>query len=183
MLNWSRQRRRKRNNQLLSLLKLNKDRKKRIILLLLQKLLPREISVQRPRRFSRNQGWFEALNAYSNKRFKEALRVSRDTFSYILRNIRHGLERKTLVEEPISPEERLAIALYRYGRGDYCYTIEKMTGRGNSTVWEICNEVAHLIVDMLIVDKHVKFPSDEDITKRAVNLMERCGYAGVRSAQ
>ena len=58
-----------------------------------------------------------------------------------------------------------------------------MTGRRSSTVREICNEVAHLIVDMLIVDKHVKFPSDEDITKRAVNLMERCGYARVRSAQ
>ena len=172
MLARSRLRRRKRNNALMVLLQMEERRRKRIISLLLQMLMPRELTVKRPRRVDRNGGWFEALYNYSNKRFKEALRVSRETFNYVLVNIRHGLERKTLVEAPISPEERLAIALYRYGRGDYCFTLEQMTGRAKSTIREICNEVADLIVANLW-DHHVKFPSTVEETKQAVNLMEK----------
>ena len=106
MLNRSRQRRQKRNYVLMMLLQMEEQRKKRIMSLLLQMLMPRELAVKHPRRVGRNQGWFEAVATYSNKRFKETLRVSRETFSYILLHIRHGLERKTICEEPISPEER-----------------------------------------------------------------------------
>lgn len=164
-------RRRRRNNIMMALLQMEEQRKKRIMSCLLQMLMPRELTIQRPRRVVRNGGWFMTLSAYSNKRFKQALRVSRDTFSYILRSIRYGLERQTVTEDPISPEERLAIALYRYGRGDYCFTLEQMTGRATSTIREICNEVAQLIIDNLW-EKHVKFPSTVEETKQAVNLME-----------
>jgi hypothetical protein len=44
---------------------------------------------------------------------KKTFRVSRATFIYLLSKIRHKLERQHITEEPISPEQRLGICLYR----------------------------------------------------------------------
>ena len=66
------------------------------------------------RRFQRNVGWFTNLwSTYSEKRSKETFRISRSTFLFILGRIRHLIEKDTITEEPISPECRLAICLYR----------------------------------------------------------------------
>ena len=66
-------------------------------------------------------------------RFKKTLRVSQATFHFILSRVGQVLQRQTVTEEPISPEERLGICLYRLGRGDYYYTIAEMVGRGVAT--------------------------------------------------
>ena len=90
------------------------------------------------RQLPRNTGWWNLIwNTYSNARFKKTLRVSRETFAFILSRIRHVLERKSVVEEPILPELRLAVCLYRLGRGSYYHTIAEMTGFGVSTVCTI----------------------------------------------
>ena len=75
--------------------------------------------------------------------------MSRATFSFILDRIKHVLERKTLVEVPIPPELRLAICLYRLGRGSYYHTIAEMSGIGLSTVSTITKEVSQAIIDLL----------------------------------
>ncbi|KAJ7385149.1 hypothetical protein OS493_017524 [Desmophyllum pertusum] len=62
------------------------------------------------------------------------------------------LERQTINEQPISPECRLAICLYRLSRGDYFYTISEMVGLGVSTVSTIVNEVSEAIVDNMWQD-------------------------------
>ena len=81
------------------------------------------------RRLVRNTGWWENVwNNYSEAQFKKTLRISRATFRYILDCIEPILARQTLTEDPISPDERLAICLYRLGRGDYYYTIAEMVG-------------------------------------------------------
>ena len=108
------------------------------------------------RRFRRNSGWWdEVWNNYSDKRFKQTLRVSRATFHFILSHIGHHLQKQTLTEEPISPEERLGICLYRLGRGDYFFTISEMTGRGLSTVSSIVKEVSELLVEQLQIHAHI----------------------------
>ena len=66
---------------------------------------------------------------------------------FILSYITHDLERQAISEEPVSPECRLAICLYRLGRGDYTYTIAEMVGLGQSTVTTITNEVNQAIVN------------------------------------
>ena len=89
----------------------------------------------------KNSGWWdEVWNNYSDKRFKQTSRISRATFCFILSRIEHHLQRQTLTEAPISPEERLGICLYRLGRGDYYFTISEMTGRGLSTVSSIAKK-------------------------------------------
>ncbi|CAH3159373.1 unnamed protein product, partial [Porites lobata] len=99
------------------------------------------------RRLPRNMGWFNLVwSTYSDERFKKTFRISRTTFQFILQRIRHVLDRDTVTEEPISPEFRLAIALYRLSRGDYYYTIAEMTGLGVSTVCTIVNEVTRAIL-------------------------------------
>ena len=72
--------------------------------------------------------------------------------------IRHRLEQKNINEEPITPEERLAICLYRLARGDYYHTIAQMSGLGVATVCNIVSEVSRAIVECLWttqVSKHL----------------------------
>ena len=59
----------------------------------------------------------------------------------ILHNITEELQKETVSEEPVSPECRLAICLYRLGRDDYIYTTAEMVDLGQSTVATIINEV------------------------------------------
>ena len=122
---------------------------------LLMLLSQRRVITQLPRRRScrrlvRNIGWWENVwNNYSEARFKKTFRISRATFRYILDRIEPILARQTLTEDPISPDERLAICLYQLGRGDYYYAIAEMVGRGVSTVSSIVEEVSQVLVNHL----------------------------------
>ena len=127
------------------------------------------------RRLARNQGWCNTVwQTYSAQRFKKTFRVSRTTFEYILNRIRPALERHSVTEEPITPELRLAICLYRLGRGSYYYTIAEMSGIGLSTAATITKEVCQAIVDILweeIVNKHMP-KTEEDYKTKMVDMEE-----------
>ena len=83
------------------------------------------------RRFQRNVGWFTNLwSTYSEKRFKETFRISRSTFLFILGRSRHLIEKDTITEEPISPECRLEICLYRLA----CTAHAR---QGGNSVWQM----------------------------------------------
>ena len=68
------------------------------------------------------------------KDFKQTVRVSRETFNFLLSKIEHDITKKETAETLISASKRLAVCLYKLARGDYYYTISKMTGIGESTV-------------------------------------------------
>ena len=105
----------------------------------LQDLLPK----RRTRRFQRfyrnNKNWWETVSQkrISQKRFKHTFRVPRTTFNFILSKIQHIIQKEYVTEEPILPEQRLAICLYQLGRGDYLYTIAEMVGLAELTVCQI----------------------------------------------
>ncbi len=110
---------------------------------------------------------------YDDKRFKQTFRISKKTFEFILMRIRHKLEKQTVCEEPVSPECRLAICLYRLGRGDYMYTISEMVGLGRSTVTTIVNEVTSAIVSCLWKEcVSVHMPKTENEFKEKLLDME-----------
>ena len=127
------------------------------------------------RRLTRNTGWWEnAWNNYSEARFKKTFRVSRSTFRYILNRIGPFLAREIVTEDPISPQLRLALCLYRLGRGDYLYTIAEMAGLGVSTVCSVVNEVCQLLVDHLwseCVSSHMPKTQD-DFKKKMLDMDE-----------
>ena len=51
-----------------------------------------------------------------------------------------------MTEDPISPEKRLGVYLYRLARGDYHYTIAEMAEIGVATVSTVVDEVCEAIV-------------------------------------
>ena len=51
-----------------------------------------------------------------------------------------------MIEEPFSPECRLAICRYRLGRGDYLSTIAEMTDLASPTICSIKIQVLEAIV-------------------------------------
>ena len=103
-------------------------------------LTTRELSVSQAeykrvcRRYERNTGWWENVKQRSDVRFKRALRVSRPTFNLLLSKLERLLAKDVTAEAPIPPDERLAIALFKFSRGDYNYTLSELTGHGRSTV-------------------------------------------------
>ena len=82
---------------------------------------------------------------------------------FLLGRIRNFIEKDTITEEPISPEGRLAICLYRLARGDYYFTIAEMARIGERTVGYIVNEVT-------TVKKHM--PKSEDEFRSKILDME-----------
>ena len=116
-------------------------------------------------RLTRNIGWWEnTWNNYSEARFKKTFRVSHSTFRYIFNCIGPFLARETVTEDPISPELRLALCLYRLGRRDYFYIVAEMAGLGVSTVCSIVNEVCQVLVDHLqseCVSSHMPKTQDD----------------------
>ena len=76
------------------------------------------------RRFNRSTDrWETVKNDYSDKRFKENFRVSKETFYFIFWKICSDTEKKETAETPISVEMHLGVCLYKLSRGDYNYTL------------------------------------------------------------
>ena len=85
------------------------------------------------RRHYRNVGWWNTVNTlYNEERFKQAFRISRNAFHYILQTVGPAILKEDAGVGSISPDERLVITLYNLGRGDYNYTIGEMTGCAES---------------------------------------------------
>ena len=107
-------------------------------------------SIRFCQRFCRNtRGWELVWTQYDDKKLKDTFCLSRNRFKYILSEIEVNIEKQHTAEEPISPDMRLAICLYKLSRGDYNYTISEMTGVGESIVICIVNEVSQAIVENL----------------------------------
>ena len=169
-----RQRRRQLRRNMVTLVLMRKRFIVRLCLLtcLLLQSSEDEISARRPRscrRSHKNTGWWELVWAsYDEGRFKKTFRVSRNTFNLILKSLRPDIEKDFVTEQHVSAECRLAICLYRLGRGDYLYTIAELFGLGVTTVHKIIEEVCEAIIRNLwkpSVQAH--FP----ITKQ--NIMEK----------
>ena len=112
------------------------------------------------------------------ERFKKTFAISRATFRYILDRIKPILK-------DISPDERLAICLYRLGRGDYYYRIAEMVGRRVSTVSSIVEEVSQVPVNHLWNDcVSVRMPDSTEAFKDKILDIEEfwqfpCCWAAV----
>ena len=122
------------------------------------------------RRFLRNQGWWETVkDTYDDSRFYETFRMTRATFYHILSKISDQIQKKFVTEEPIPPDFRLAITIFRLSRGDYLFTTGKMCGLQKSTVCMIVNESYSVIINTFwdeSVKKH--FPISEDEIRHVI---------------
>ena len=126
------------------------------------------------RKYKRNEGWWNTVNvSYNEERFKQTLRVSRQTFNFILEKICLAVSKQDTGTGSIPADERLAIALYKHGRGDYNYTIGEMTGYAESTISYITKEVCREIVEVLWENGVTAlFPKNEEEFRQALIDME-----------
>ena len=145
-----------------------------LICLLLQSLEDENVRRScRCRRSHRNVGWWELVWAtYDEGRFNKTFQVTRKTFNVILKSIRPDIEKDVVTELPVSPECRLAICLYRLGRGDYLYTIAELFGLGLATVHQIVKEVCEATIrNLWEVSMQVDFPTTEqDFIDKMVDM-------------
>ena len=125
-------------------------------------------------RHYRNKGWWSTVNTlYNEERFKQAFRVSRATFKFILEKIESTITKEDTGLGAIQADERLAITLFKLGRGDYNYTIGEMTGYAESTISVIVKEVSNAIVELHWDDAVTKyFPKTEEDFRKALIDME-----------
>ena len=147
------------------------------LLVELLRILEESKSVPNPRsgrRLRRNGGWWELVwTTYSDERFKKTFCVSKSTFQCILERLYASLKKETVMEEPISPECRLAVCFYRLGRGDYIYTISELAGIGESTVCGIIIEVCQLIVENSWQEYVAKFwPDTQEQLQELMEMMD-----------
>ena len=128
-------------------------------------------------RFQRNLCWWNTVwNTYSEKRFKQTLRVSRGTFQFILNRIRHDLERDVVCEDPIPPDMRLAICLYRLGHGDHYFTIAEMFRVGVSTVAGLLRMYVRPLQTIFGVTVLLPiFPRMNKLLEKRCLIWNRCG--------
>ena len=91
-------------------------------------------------------------------------------FSFILSKIQHRIQKEYITEEPIPPDQRLAICLYRLGRGDYSYAIAEMAGLAESTVFQIVVAVCKAIVEELWSEDRHFSKSDEDFKEKLLDM-------------
>ena len=140
-----------------------------------------ELNVHEPKRrirscrsYERNKGWWNIVNmSYSEERFKQTFRMSRRTFSFVLEKIRAAISKQNTGTGSIPVEERLAITLYKLGRGDYNYTVGEMAGYSESTISYITKEVCQHIVEVLWEEcVTTLFPRNEAEFRQALIEME-----------
>ena len=82
------------------------------------------------------------------------------------------MQRETLVEERINPDERMAIFLYRMGRGNYIHTVAELFGVGDSTICNIVLEVSKLMLEV-IWDIAVHSPATDRYYINLINDFEK----------
>ena len=109
-----------------------------------------KVKWNRVRWLEQNCGWFQTVwSPYDNERFKSCFQISREAFNFILNRTGHHLAHDAQAEEPILPQKRLGICLFRLNWCDYYHVISEMTGRGLTTVKCITQEVGKVIVSKL----------------------------------
>ena len=105
----------------------------------------------------------------------ENLRMSKDTFNYLCRELRPHISKKhTHMREPVSVERRVAITLWKLATNIEYRSISQLFGLGRSTVCTIVLETCRAITEVLL-PRYVKVPQGESC-KEAIDGFDRLGF-------
>lgn len=86
--------------------------------------------------------------------------MSRATYQYLCNELRTKLQHDRTLQETVTVEKRVAIALWRLGTNvEYC-TISHLFGVGMSTACNIVHKVCKAIVDSLL-DRYISIPQGD----------------------
>ena len=119
----------------------------------------------------KNHLWREhGYEHWTDAQFKKRLRVSRDTFQFLLHTIADYIKKETTpFKKPTSPELQLALTLYRLSHGCTYATVGDQFDVGTSTACTIFISVVKTIVKKMY-DNFVVSPKNEKELKAELTL-------------
>ena len=99
-------------------------------------------------RQQQKESWTEGYANWSGDRFKARVRVTRDTFEYILQEIRQDIMKTPTNFEPnpIEPHRQLGLTLYRLAHGCDFQVIEDVFGVSKSLGVATFNKVIRTMI-------------------------------------
>lgn len=111
----------------------------------------------------RNHRWWDhGYQNWNEAQSKKRVRVTRETFQFILDSISDQIRKETTkFKEPTSPNCQLGLTLYRLAHGCLYGTVGDLFGVSPSTTCSIFNTVTKVIVQSLY-DDLVRLPQDEE---------------------
>ena len=83
------------------------------------------------------------------------------TFRFLCSKLCSSLQRRDVIRQPLSVEERVAITLWRLGTNVKYRSIAQLLGVGLLTVCVVVHEVCLSIVNTLS-SRHIRIPAGED---------------------
>lgn len=139
---------------------------------LLQELLCKTVNRIVWQKVRSREFWATCREHWTNEAYITNLRLDKETFLLIVERLAPYIQRQTTVMRPsIAVDERVAIALWRYGSADSCRTISWMFGVGESTCAEACLEVAQAVCEEF-GPEYLATPTNDEL-KRQADLFER----------
>ena len=107
-----------------------------------------------------NYWWSQGYRNWDDAAFKKRMRVSRDTFRFILAEIENDIIKQPtpMKPNPTPPATQLAICLYRLAHGCTFLTVGDLFGIAAPTAHCIFLDVCKAIVKNLY-DRRIRFPS------------------------
>ena len=118
----------------------------------------------------RNSQWWEnGYRQWTEEQFKKRLRVTCETFEFILETVTDDIAKETTkFKEPTPPQCQLALTLYCLAHGCSYTTVGDLFGVAPSTACTIFNHVIRCIVQALY-DDYVVLPRNEEEWKNELN--------------
>ena len=115
--------------------------------------------------------WDDGYQNWNDVQFKKRVRVTRETFQFILDSISDQIRKDTTkFKEPTSPDRKLGLTLYRLAHGWSYGTVGYLFGIAPSTACSIFNTVTNVIVQSLH-DDLVKLPKNEEEWKKELTSL------------
>ena len=135
----------------------------------LETLLGKKPRKKRRKDVERDKSWWEnGYRTWDDNVFKKVLRINKDTFEYILNDIRIDITKQptNMKPHPIPPETQLALTLYRLAHGCSFLTLEHLFGWSIATCEKVSNVCCSVLVRRLY-DQYVRLPGTDDEWNRA----------------
>lgn len=127
--------------------------------------------------------WEKEVPSFTNHRFKEAFRVTRSTFQFIIERLHFLRRQDTVLRYAIVLEKRIAIALYALASSAEYRTIAALFGVGRTTVGELVVDFCKALVEIFETEFINAYPpTQEKLNEVVTGFREVHGFPQVYGA-
>jgi len=152
-------------------------RKTRLAVLLLSALVSHFTVERRSWQIPRTSAWFDlAYSTYSNDQWYANFRVSKNTFHFLLDELRADLERQdTEMRKAVTVRRKVALFLYYLASTDSYRSLGNLFGLSRAFVCICLRQVSEAILKKL-KPKYISFPKGDELVQVIAHYKERWGF-------